>query len=493
MGARPGHDDVAVTGCAMGARVHLLLVWLLLAPASADAEILYARPDAAAGSGPYLWADEGVTDAIPLTEAVVVARSAGGTRPLEIRLLRRPGTEETTYSLDLGSTGAALHWRGSEANKLTFRGQVDRSGISPRALTTIVGERPLRQILCEPHGVDLCARPVSDGPPDKRQDLLDYLSGELDETVIDKAGTARTPDIRLRTNCLLFWESSFVDVADLGFRECWLAAVATYASSNFTLSGSVIEGSTYAFAAIGRKAWPEASHTFEITGNTWRQSPSAYRPRAGACDIHNDWSCPVSIWSDIPWAVVHHHFWSPLNGALFTAKDILGNVKIAGNHIIDAYNGIRVRLSDACLASPHCRDRANSGFEIVGNTFEKIRDNAVEPEGRAEYLDHQAQRLLGRLRGDLDRRSGRTGLPCVRQRVRPRRHPRVRVPRPRLGGKQAVSSCFGRGRALELGPGGRRRCALFHPRARHSHQNGGERRGSRIGQSWIASTSSTTA
>ena len=101
--------------------------------------------------------EEAVRDAIPLTEAVVVARSAGGTRPLEIRLLRRPGTEETTYSLDLGSTGAAIHWRGSEANKLTLRGQVDRSGISPRALTTIVGERPLRQILCEPHDVDLCA------------------------------------------------------------------------------------------------------------------------------------------------------------------------------------------------------------------------------------------------------------------------------------------------------------------------------------------------
>ena len=57
----------------------------------------------------------------------------------------------------------------------------------------------------------------------------------------------------------------------------------------------------------------------------------------------------MSIWSDIPRGVVHHHFWSPLNGALFTAKDILGNVRIAGNHIIDAYNGIRVRLSDAAL------------------------------------------------------------------------------------------------------------------------------------------------
>jgi hypothetical protein len=339
----------------------LFLIYFLLTSASARSEILYARPDEDAASGPYLWMEEAVTDAMPLKESIAVARSAGGTRSLEIRLLRRPGTLQTTYSLDLGSTGTALHWRGSEANKLTLRGQVDQSGSSPRALTTIVGEQPLRQILCEPHRVDLCSRPVSDGSPDQRQDLLDFLSGELDETAIDTAGAARTPDIRLRTNCLVFWESSFVDVADLGFRECWLAAVATYASSNITLSGSVIEGSTYAFAAIGRKAAPETSHTLEITGNTWRQSPSAYRPRGGACDIHNDWSCPVSIWSDIPWAVVHHHFWSPLNGALFTAKDILGNVRIAGNHIIDAYNGIRVRLSDACLASPNCRERANAG------------------------------------------------------------------------------------------------------------------------------------
>jgi hypothetical protein len=364
----------------MGPR-HLLLVCLLLAPPSAGSEVLYARPDGDVASGPYFWVDEAVTNVITLREAVAEARSASGTRPLEIRLLRRPGTGETTYSLDLGSTGAALRWRGSAANKLTLRGQVDRSGSSPRALTTIVGERSLQKVLCEPHGADLCAAAAPVGPPDKRQDLLDYLSGELDET----GATATSPDIPLRTNCLMFWQSSFVDVADLGFRDCWLAAVATYASSNVTLSGSVIEGSTYAFAAIGRKAWPEASHTYEIIGNTWRQSPAAYRSGEGACDIQKDWSCPVSIWSDIPWGVVHHHFWSPLNGALFTGKDILGNVRIAGNHVIDAYNGVRVRLSDECLANPNCRDRANSGFEIVGNTFEKIRDNAVEPEGRAEY------------------------------------------------------------------------------------------------------------
>ena len=93
----------------------------------------------------------------------------------------------------------------------------------------------------------------------------------------------------------------------------------------------------------------------------------------------------MSIWADVPWAVVHHYFWNPLNGALFTAKDILGNVRIADNHVIDAYNGVRVRLSKKCVEDLRCRERANAGFEIVGNTFEKIRDNAIEPEERAAY------------------------------------------------------------------------------------------------------------
>src|SRR5215218_4649670 len=108
----------------------------------------------------------------------------------------------------------------------------------------------------------------------------------------------------------MFWESSFVEVADLGFRECWLAAVAAYASSNMILSGSVIEGSTYAFAAIGRKGIPQSSHSFDISHNVWRQSPSLYRTAAAGCDIRRDWECPVSIWADISWAVVHHFFWS---------------------------------------------------------------------------------------------------------------------------------------------------------------------------------------
>ena len=92
----------------------------------------------------------------------------------------------------------------------------------------------------------------------------------------------------------------------------------------------------------------------------------------------------MSIWSGVPWGVVHHHFWHPLNGALFMARDILGNVKISNNYLFfDAYNGIRATVSEPCRASSGCRNKTNIGFEIVGNTFAHIRDNPVEPETHA--------------------------------------------------------------------------------------------------------------
>ena len=158
--------------------------------------------------------------AVPLADAIALAKTVNGSRPLEIRLLRRAETQETSYSVDLGSTGSALRWLGSERNGLIIRGQVDRSGSLPRALTIILGKGSLRQILCEPQGVDLCAASPPEGPIDRRRDLLDYLAGEL-ETV------TRNPNIPLRMNCLLFWRAAFVEIADVGFRDCWLAAVAS--------------------------------------------------------------------------------------------------------------------------------------------------------------------------------------------------------------------------------------------------------------------------
>ena len=199
--------------------------------------------------------------AVPLADAIALAKTANGSRPLEIRLLRRAETQETSYSVDLGSTGSALRWPGSEKNRLTIRGQVDRSGSLPRALTIILGKGSLRQIMCEPRGVDLCAASPPEGPMDRRQDLLITLPA-LPRNWRRK----HEIHIPLRMNCLLFWRAAFVEIADVGFRDCWLAAVGTYASSNIALRGTVIEGSlTVSWPSRG-KVSPRAPIRSRLSG-----------------------------------------------------------------------------------------------------------------------------------------------------------------------------------------------------------------------------------
>jgi hypothetical protein len=349
-----------------------------------DREIVFAYPDAGPAQAVYRWGRDNVTSGIPLSAAIHKAQANGGSHPMEIRLLHRDGAAETLYRLDLGSTQRALRWRGAADRQLVLRGQIDRSGQRPLPRTVVVG-RSLKETICFVTDIDLCALPEVDAPASRDVDALDYLAGEMNRRSIIKGDGAATEDVKLRLHCMVAWDSEFVEVQDVGFRDCWLAAFATYRSSHVALRNSIIEGSTYALAAVGGEATAATAHSFEITGNLWKQSPSAYIARASSCDIQSDWNCPVSIWHQVPWAITHHFFWSPLNGALFASKDIAGNVKISGNHVIDAYNGVRSRLNKTCLADPACRTRANVGFEITDNIFERIRDNPIEPEGHAAY------------------------------------------------------------------------------------------------------------
>jgi hypothetical protein len=350
----------------------------------ATAEVLYVRPDGGPPAAEYRWHDEIIRNPISVKAAIEIAKTAKGSRPIEIRLLRRTGTDETIYSVDLSTYRSALRWTGSPGSMLTFRGQVDRSGEFPRASTILVGQ-PLRQTICKLGTVDLCYPPpdktaARDG--ERHQELADEVASEMERREVARPDAS---DIRFRLHCFLLWESSYIEFVEMGFRDCWYAAVASYSSTNITLRDTVIEGSTWGFLAVGRRNSPQTAHSFEVTGNFWKQSPSSYRQSASSCDIRNDWDCPASVYADIPWGVSHHHFWSPLNGALFRSKDILGNVKFANNYVYDAYNGIRATISPSCRQNPECRDRTNLGFEITGNVFKNIRDNPIEPEGRAAY------------------------------------------------------------------------------------------------------------
>jgi hypothetical protein len=350
----------------------------------ARAEVLYVRPDDGSPTAQYRWQDEVVRRPISVKAAIGIAKTANGSRPIEIRLLRQEGADETFYSVDLSTYRSALRWNGSADNKLTIRGQVNRSGEFPRASTILVGQ-PLRQTICKLGSIDLCYPPPDRTPApsgERHQELADEVADEM-----AKRSEARpdASDVRFRLHCFLLWESNYVDFVDMGFRDCWYAAVASYSSTHISLRNSVIEGSTWGFLAVGRRDVPRTAHSFEVTGNLWKQSPSSYRRASPSCDIRNDWDCPASVYADIPWGVSHHHFWSPLNGALFRSKDILGNVKFANNYVYDAYNGIRATISSSCRLNPSCRDVTNLGFEIAGNVFKNIRDNPIEPEGHAAY------------------------------------------------------------------------------------------------------------
>src|SRR5262249_12063712 len=178
---------------------------------------------------------------------------------------------------------SALRWHGSKTSTLVIRGQVDRSGPVPRPLTTLVGQ-PLSEMLCRPEGVDLCHPSLRLAASGRPQDPIDGLANALDhanaiaQSPLQEGRyqlAARPPDqdVRYRLPCLFVWESSFVEVTSLGLRDCWLVGVGAYASSNISLRDSVISGSTYAFATVAKKGAPETAHSFEITGNFWRQSP----------------------------------------------------------------------------------------------------------------------------------------------------------------------------------------------------------------------------
>jgi hypothetical protein len=253
------------------------LLLALFASAPAQSEILHARPDLGGAPGArYRWGSEVVLDSMPLKAAIAVAKAANGSRPLEIRLLHAMDAPETLYTVELGSFRSALRWAGSENAKLVIRGQLDNSEPTPRALTVLAG-RPLTQTVCDLAGVDVCgAAPepdaVSKGPPPN--DLLNRVGEELDRSEDNKKDRA-APDVHFRLDCFLFYESAFVEVTDTGFRDCWFAAVASYASSNIALRNSIVHGSTWAFLAVGKKGIPESAHSFEVTHNLGSKAPQA--------------------------------------------------------------------------------------------------------------------------------------------------------------------------------------------------------------------------
>ena len=160
------------------------------------------RPDNGPPAAEFLWHDQVIRDPVSAKAAIGIAKTANGSRPIEIRLLRQKGADETFYSVDLSSYRSALRWRGTPENTLLIRGQVDTAGQFPRASTIVLGQ-PLRQTMCKVGSVDFCSplpnRPVA-ANGERHQDLGDQGAAEMDRR---SAGRQDPSDIRFRLHCFL--------------------------------------------------------------------------------------------------------------------------------------------------------------------------------------------------------------------------------------------------------------------------------------------------
>ncbi|WP_136656563.1 right-handed parallel beta-helix repeat-containing protein [Nitratireductor sp. XY-223] len=170
---------------------------------------------------------------------------------------------------------------------------------------------------------------------------------------------------------------------DLKFLRCWPTAVYLDECQHITLDRLTFREGAIAIGANGLT-------TRDVT--------------VCNCDWKQDVSAGNEMWNTVPWRLVHgskkntggiavdpdgdYRAW---DGDFFRAWDVAGNIIIRNNRISDAFNGIHFfnRVDhlapgiDAAGLDFNNGRRASANVLIEGNTFTRIRDNAIEPEDYA--------------------------------------------------------------------------------------------------------------
>lgn len=147
-------------------------------------------------------------------------------------------------------------------------------------------------------------------------------------------------------------QSAHIEVSNLAIQNVWPTAVYIEESQHLTFRRLNMHGSTFAFFARGRK-----TSDILIERCAWVQD--------------------VRIWDQILWKDIHHmpRPRKELDGDFFRSFSIAGQVIIRRNLIAHAFNGIHL------FADPGDRvGSVNHGVWIYENTFQFVRDNAVEAE-----------------------------------------------------------------------------------------------------------------
>ena len=400
-----------------------LLAALAAGPAAA-VTVLYASPDGEPGH-------DGTTDQDPkrdkLQDAIRKAASIEN-EPVIIQLLTTKPGQPTTYRADDMTCAFRIEDIERRTNApLTIRGVKSADG---RWLTTIAGtsvsdiishqglckiKRPLlASAVATPSHDDLVhtddllkatalieASVVAGGLPGQagkmvKAPLDQPTEGQTNRPAGEKQ-IAAIEDQAALTRCFHVRNSRWIIFENLHFKDCWLPAIYTADSKNITLKGSMIEGSSYvvfavatpkwSFAKLGRATNPADSSGFVVEDNVWFQDTSGFGPDQEESKCHElnaAEDCPGDMWSRIPWGVTHDTLYEHMNGALFGSINIAGGVTIRRNVIRYAYNGVRMVTDDHCEKDFDCFSNANANVTVAENDFAFIRDNPVEPEGRAQ-------------------------------------------------------------------------------------------------------------
>ena len=182
---------------------------------------------------------------------------------------------------------------------------------------------------------------------------------------------------------LAFIHCQHIVLRGVSFQRCWPTAVYMDECQHMTLDRLSFREGTIAIGANGL-----TTRDITVCNCDWKQDVSA----------END------MWNRIPWRLVHgskkntdgipvdpegdYRAW---DGDFFRAWDVAGNIIIRNNRICDAFNGIHFfnRIDhlapgiDAIGLEFNNGRRASANVLIEGNTFTRIRDNAIEPEDYA--------------------------------------------------------------------------------------------------------------
>lgn len=180
---------------------------------------------------------------------------------------------------------------------------------------------------------------------------------------------------------LILRNCRYIVVESLNFEGCWPGSIYVDQSQNITVRDVHFLEGTIAIGVNGK-----SSRDILVEDCTWQQDVSA---------AHD-------MWKTIPWTRIHGHKnnayggdgtvnvredYRLYDGDFFRAWEMPGNVTIRNNYIKDAFNGIHFfnRRSfdsqfdkDGSLVAGPPNGAAN--VVIENNTFERIRDNIIEPE-----------------------------------------------------------------------------------------------------------------